>query len=160
MGNNSLDKAKAAFVDRMGQLASELGLSGSVGSIYALLYMSSEPMSLDEITESCAMSKGNASMNLRELERWGAVRRVPVRGDRKSYYEANLDIVGIVRARLKEGLERRMEEAHRALEGIEKAIEDANSRKGKDGSVRVMKERLAKVRETEMAVRTLLSTFL
>jgi DNA-binding transcriptional regulator GbsR (MarR family) len=160
MANSSIEKAKNAFVDRMGQLASELGLNAAVGSIYALLYMSSEPVCLDEITEACGMSKGNASMNLRELERWGAVRRVPVRGDRKSYYEANLDIVGIVRSRLKEGLERRMQEADRALGVIEKAVEDAGSKKGKDGSVRVMKERLAKVRETEAAVRTLLDTFL
>ena len=72
MADTSLDKAKSAFVDRMGQLASELGLNGSAGSIYALLFMSGEPVSLDRIAQSCAMSKGNASMNVRDLERWGA----------------------------------------------------------------------------------------
>ena len=104
----------------------------------------------------------DARVNLREMERWEAVRKVPVRGDRRSFYEANLDILGIIRAQLREGLERRMGEAERALEGIENALgASAASAKGADnGAVKVMKERLSRVRETEAAVKTLLSTFL
>ena len=54
--DSSVDKARDAFIDRMGQLGAELGLSASVGSIYALLYMSDHPMSLEEICKSCGMS--------------------------------------------------------------------------------------------------------
>ncbi len=160
--NSSVARARDAFVDRMGQFGSELGLNPAVGSIYALLYMSDRPLSLEEICQSCGMSKGNGSVNLREMERWEAVRKVPVRGDRRSFYEANLDILKIIRSQLREGLERRMSEAERALEGIEKALEAATaSTKGDDkNAVKVMKERLAKVRETEAMVRTLLDTFL
>ena len=158
--SSKVSKARDAFVDRMGQLASELGLNPSVGSIYALLFMSDHPLSLDDICNLCAMSKGNASVNLREMERWEAVRRVRVRGDRRSFYEANLDIVGIIRSRLKEGLERRLQDADRALEDIERAVAvEAKGSKG-NGAVRVMKERLSKVRETEAAMQTLMSTFL
>jgi DNA-binding transcriptional regulator GbsR (MarR family) len=103
------------------------------------------------------MSKGNASVNLRELERWGAVRKVPVRGDRKLFYEANLDIVGILRARLREGLSRRFEEADRAIKSIESAIESNN---GGDDSARIIKERLEKIRQTEDSVKMLIQTFL
>lgn len=160
--DSSVQRARDAFVDRMGQLGAELGLSASVGSIYAYLYMSDRPRSLEEICQSCGMSKGNGSVNLRELERWGAVRKVPVRGDRRSFYEANLDIVAIIRSRLREGLERRMGEAERALEGIEKALEavTAAAEGDDDGAVKVMRERLSNVRDTEAAVKTLLSTFL
>ncbi len=160
--DSSIDRARDAFVDRMGQLGAELGLNASVGSIYALLYMSDRPLSLEEICRSCGMSKGNGSVNLREMERWGAVRKVPVRGDRRSFYEANLDIVGVIRAQLKEGLERRMGEAERALKGIETALEAVTAAAANDdnGAVTVMKERLSKVRETEAAVKTLLDTFL
>ena len=158
--NSSVQKARDAFVDRMGQLGAELGLSASIGSIYALLYMSDHPLSLEEICRSCGMSKGNGSVNLREMERWEAVRKVPVRSDRRSFYEANLDIVGIIQSRLREGLERRMGEAERALEDIENTLESTTA-KGDDGAaVKVMKERLSKVRETEAAVKALLSTFL
>ena len=160
--NSGFLKAKNSFVDRMGQLASEMGLNPAVGSIYSLLYMSDSPLSLGEICEACGMSKGNASMNVRELERWGAVRKMPVRGDRRSFYEANLDVIGIIRSRLKEGLERRLGQAQSALKGIEEAVEKAETKNGgkKDKSVRVMKERLAKVREMESTVRTLVGTFL
>lgn len=159
--SSQVDRARDAFVDRMGQLGSELGLNPAVGSIYALLYMSNQPLSLEEICQSCGMSKGNGSVNLREMERWEAVRKVPVRGDRRSFYEANLDILGIIRTRLREGLERRMGEAERALEGIENALEAATTTEGDGkGAVKVMKERLAKVRETEATVKTLLDTFL
>ncbi len=154
--DSSTQKARNAFVDRMGQLGSELGLNPAIGSIYSLLYMSAEPISLDEICEACGMSKGNASMNLRELERWGAANRIPVRGDRRSFYEANLDIVGIIRGQLREGLERRLQEADRALEGVEGAF----LRNGDTNTMKVMKERLAKVREMEATLRTLISTFL
>lgn len=154
--DSSTQKARNAFVDRMGQLGSELGLNPAIGSIYSLLYMSAEPISLDEICEACGMSKGNASMNLRELERWEAVSKVPVRSDRRSFYEANLDIVGIIRSQLREGLGRRLQEADRALEGIEEAF----SRNKNEDTMNVMKERLAKVREMEATLRTLISTFL
>lgn len=160
--NSSVDKARDAFVDRMGQLGAELGLSASVGSIYALLYMSDRPLSLEEICRSCGMSKGNSSVNLREMERWGAVRKVPVRSDRRSFYEANLDIVGVIRSQLREGLERRMGQAERALEGIETALGAVTAAATGDnnGAVKVMKERLSKVRETEATVKALLDTFL
>lgn len=160
--NSSVDRARDAFVDRMGQFGSELGLNPAVGSIYALLYMSDHPLSLEEICQSCGMSKGNGSVNLREMERWEAVRKVRVRGDRRSFYEANLNILEIIRSQLREGLERRMSEAERALEGIEKALGAATASVKDDdkNAVKVMRKRLAKVRETEAAVKTLLDTFL
>ena len=155
-------KARDSFVDRMGQFASEIGLNPAVGSIYALLYMSDKPMSLGEVCEACCMSKGNGSMNLRVLERWGAVRRVPVRGERRVFYEADLDVLGIVRSRLKEGLERRLGRADEMLEDIEKAVDKLASGKARenDGSALVMKERLGKVREMESAARSMISMFL
>ncbi len=179
-----VEKAQNAFVDRMGQLGAEMGLSSAVGAIYAFLFMSDGARSLDEICEATGMSKGNASVNMRDMERWGAVRKVPVRGDRRSYYEANLDIVGVIRGQLREGLERRMNDAERALAGIESALEAVSATgeggvaseagtAGKGGSgalsasegngdvaMKVMRERLANVRETGDSVKALIKTFL
>ncbi len=102
------DPIRDGFIHQVGELAGSLGLSRSVGQLYALLYMSPEPLCLDDMAEACEMSKGNASINVRELERWGAVRRVWVRGDRKDYYEANRHVPEIVMGRLKDGLGRRL----------------------------------------------------
>ena len=43
----------------------------------------------DDMKESLGISKGSASMSVRQLEQWGAVQRVWVKGDRKDYYTAN-----------------------------------------------------------------------
>jgi len=114
------DPIREQFIHQIGEFGSSMGLSRSVGQLYALLYMTPEPMCLDEMAEACEMSKGNASINVRELERWGAVRRVYVRGDRKDYYEPNRDIPEIVISRMKDGLGRR-------LTTLESAISEATS---------------------------------
>ncbi len=68
------DPVRGRFIHQVGEFGAGLGLSRSVGQLYALLYMSAEPMCLDEMAEACRMSKASASVNVRELERWGAVR--------------------------------------------------------------------------------------
>jgi len=47
--------------------------------------------------ERLGISRGSASMTVRQLEQWGAVRKVWVKGDRKDYYEANDWLGQIVR---------------------------------------------------------------
>lgn len=58
------------------------------GQIYALLFISEEPLSLDEIAARLGISKSNVSVNIRMLEDYKLVRKVWVRGSRKDYYEA------------------------------------------------------------------------
>lgn len=70
-------------------MTQSLGLGRVVGQIYAYLYFSSEPRGLADMQQALAISKGSASMGVRQLEQWGAVLKVWVRGDRKDYYEAN-----------------------------------------------------------------------
>ena len=42
--------------------------------------------------ELLAVSRGSASVNLRELVNWGLIHRVHHRGDRKEYFEAECDV--------------------------------------------------------------------
>jgi len=124
------DGIRDRFVDEIGEFASNMGLNRSVGQLYAFLYMSAEPVCLDEMAEACAMSKGNVSLNVRELERWGAVRRVWVRGDRKDYYEANRDVPQIVMDRLRDGLGRRVSALRQALHEAEEEVQAAGQSAG------------------------------
>jgi len=143
MAHNS-DHIREQFIDQVGEFAASLGLNRSVGQLYALLYMSPSPLSLDEMAEACDMSKGNASINLRELERWGAVRRVYVRGDRKDYYEPHRDVPQIVISRLREGLGRRLAALDETLEEAERQVEQM----GNDAErKKFYRERLKEVRK-------------
>jgi DNA-binding transcriptional regulator GbsR (MarR family) len=117
------DPIRERFIHEVGELAAGLGLSRSVGQIYALLYMSPDPVSLTGIAEACRMSKGNASTYVRELERWDAARRVCVPGERQDFYEANRDVTGIVSARLRQGMGRR-------LDALDRMVQEANERVG------------------------------
>ena len=78
-----------ACVEDAGNLAQTLGLGRVVGQIYAYVYFSGEPKGLKDFQTDLDISKGSASMCVRQLEQWDAVRKVQVAGDRKDYYVAN-----------------------------------------------------------------------
>jgi len=77
------------FIEDAGNTTQALGVGRVVGQIFAYLYFSEEPRGLDDMKEALGISKGSASMGVRQLEQWGAVQRVWVKGDRKDYYTAN-----------------------------------------------------------------------
>lgn len=97
------------FVELIGNMGAGLGLSKTACQLYALLYIKGKPLSLDAMAESLGISKGNVSVNIRNLERWEAVKKVWKKGSRKDYYRAEEDIEAIVLTRIKEGAGRRVE---------------------------------------------------
>ena len=62
-----------------------------MAQIHALLFVSGVPLEVNEIMERLHISRGNASMNLRELMEWGLVRRFRRPGDRKDTYLSDTD---------------------------------------------------------------------
>ena len=88
--DKTLDDAVEVFVQGAGKISSALlGMINRVGGqIYALLFLSEEPLSLDEIGERLGVSKSNISINIRMLEDYKLVRKVWVKGSRKDYYAA------------------------------------------------------------------------
>jgi DNA-binding transcriptional regulator GbsR (MarR family) len=80
------------FVDAWGAMGALWGINRSVARVHALLMASEEPVSLDEIADRLKISKGNASMCLKELRGWGVVRPLPVAGDRRDFYATEPDV--------------------------------------------------------------------
>ncbi len=89
-GEAMLAEAQEIFVQGAGKISSALlGMINRVGGqIYALLFLSEEPLSLDDIADRLAVSKSNVSINIRMLEEYNLVRKVWVKGSRKDYYAA------------------------------------------------------------------------
>ncbi|MDP8219605.1 MAG: hypothetical protein P9M03_12865 [Candidatus Theseobacter exili] len=106
--NNDLQKTHDQFVEKMGFLGSLFGFSKLMGQIYGALYLSPDPMSLNDIMEQLSVSKGSVSINIRELEKWGGCKKVWVKGDRKDYYEAEINFRNIINKRLVDAMKRRM----------------------------------------------------
>lgn len=74
-----------------------MGLPRSLGQIYGLLYLSPQPLSLDDIADGLQISKASVSTGSRQLAAWGAVRQVWVPGARRDYFEAVPEIGRILR---------------------------------------------------------------
>lgn len=68
------------------------GLPKVAGQIFAYLQTQVEPISLNKIAEDLVISKGNISVNIRKLEELGGVKKIWVKGDRRDYYQAELNV--------------------------------------------------------------------
>lgn len=86
-----------AFVLHFGEMGSRWGISRTVGQIYALLFLSPEPLNADQIVEKLSFSRSNVSMGLKELQAWNLVRLRRVPGDRRDYFTTPEDLWAIVR---------------------------------------------------------------
>lgn len=88
----SLNEVKEQFIAHWGSIGTNWGINRTFAQIHALLLVSSDPCSTDEIMESLGISRGNANMNLRELASWGLIRGVVKKGERREFFEAEKDI--------------------------------------------------------------------
>jgi HTH-type transcriptional regulator, glycine betaine synthesis regulator len=73
-----------------------LGLPRSIGEIYGLLFISQNALSLDDLVQRLAISKGSASQGLRMLKSLGAVREVEASAERRTYYEPAVELKRLV----------------------------------------------------------------
>jgi len=104
------------------------------GQLYAYLYFSDVPRSLADMQKALGISKGSASMTVRQLEQWGAVRKVWVKGDRKDFYEADTWFGKILKNVAADIIGRRLRAYADLLENIEKILE--NEKNGDDKFIR------------------------
>ena len=72
-------------------MSSSWGINRTMAQIHALLFVCGVPLEVNEIMDRLQISRGNASMNLRELMDWGVVRRFRQPGDRKDTYLSETD---------------------------------------------------------------------
>lgn len=84
-----LDPIVNRFIEDAGNLTQSLGFGRVPGQIFVYLYFSPDPRNLADMQENLGISKGSASTVVRQLEQWGAVKKVWVKGDRKDYYQAS-----------------------------------------------------------------------
>lgn len=113
------------FIEDAGNTTQALGVGRVVGQIFAFLYFSEAPRGLDDMKEALGISKGSASMGVRQLEQWGAVQRVWVKGDRKDYYTANDYFGQIVRNIASDLMGKRLAGLSQSLDAAERMLNDS-----------------------------------
>ncbi|MDP5200814.1 GbsR/MarR family transcriptional regulator [Flavobacterium sp. DG2-3] len=85
-------EAKNKFIQTWGALGSQWGINKTMAQIHALLMVSNEAVSMEDIMEELQISRGNASMNLRALMDWGIVYKEFKAGERKEFFTAEKDL--------------------------------------------------------------------
>uniref|UniRef100_A0A7C2HZM2 HTH-type transcriptional regulator n=1 Tax=Ammonifex degensii TaxID=42838 RepID=A0A7C2HZM2_9THEO len=121
--DENLREARELLVAALGRQSSFWGLGKITGELYAVLYLSERPLTLGELAEALGVTKGNVSMAIRVLEQLGMVRRSMRPGDRRVYFEAELDFWYIARRVLEQRQKPEFNESFRMLEeGLEQAL--------------------------------------
>jgi DNA-binding transcriptional regulator GbsR (MarR family) len=106
------------FVEAWGSMGALWGINRSVARVHALLLATDGTLSLEEIATRLNISKGNASMCLRELRTFGVVRLVNQPGDRRDHYATEPDVWTMFMRILTERKRRELDPAVEALEGL------------------------------------------
>lgn len=140
---SSWEKELHRFIEASGNTTHAFGLGRLIGRMYALLYLHPGPMSLDRIASDLQISKASASMTIRQLEQWHAVRNVPVTGDRRHFYEAETAFRMIVRDGLLPGIRKKLSSAGDQIERTLHAEAPAPARDKSSGpDVQMIRKRL------------------
>ena len=142
---------RSEFVETWGSMGVMWGINRSMARIHALLLATREPLGLEEITAELGMSRGNASMCLRDLRHWGVVRRVNLTGERRDYYIAEDDPWSML---FRIASERKKREFDPALTALQKVLASA----GEEDDL--VKDRLEDLEEMLRAMDRLLQRFL
>jgi DNA-binding transcriptional regulator GbsR (MarR family) len=147
------------LIQEMGRLSSFAGFNRAMGQIYGLLYLNMEPVSLTDIAQQLGISKGNASINIRMMERWGLIHPVSKKGDRRDYYQAETDFWKILRDIL---AERDKKEVDHILNSISGILDNVSAVPGIDKSTegRFYQERLKRMMDFGNAGNQMLQAFI
>ncbi|MGI9104158.1 MAG: GbsR/MarR family transcriptional regulator [Terriglobales bacterium] len=87
-----LSKSKKQFVLHWGEMGTRWGINRTVAQIHALLHVSPQGLTAEEIASTLKVARSNVSNSLRELQGWGLVRPVHVLGDRRQHFESVKDV--------------------------------------------------------------------
>ena len=119
-----LTEAKQQFIGSWGAFGTHWGINRTMAQIHALLLISPDPMTQDDIMEELNISRGNTNMNIRELINWGLLDRVLLTGERKEYFSAEKDIWKVVKQIVKERKKRELEPMLQLLDKLEEVEGD------------------------------------
>jgi DNA-binding transcriptional regulator GbsR (MarR family) len=104
-----------------GEMGSSWGINRTVAQIYALLYLSPDPLTADDVSSSLAIARSTVSTGLHELQSWGVVKVLHALGDRRDHFTTMNDIWEIFRRILDE---RKRREIDPTLEVLQESVSE------------------------------------
>lgn len=86
-----LEEAETIVIDAIADTMDLYGVTPSIGRLYGVLYLSEEPMTLNQMSKSLGMSKPSISTGIHSLAEIEMVQKVWRKGERKDLYKAEKD---------------------------------------------------------------------
>ncbi len=122
------EAAKEKFISTWGSLGTLWGINKAMAQIQALLFISTKPLATEEIMEELKISRGNTSMNVRQLIDWGIVTKELVPGERREYFSTEKDVQELARIIAKERSRREIRPVIKTLEEISRVKDDGSAK--------------------------------
>jgi len=116
-----VDEAVDRVAEAIGDLMEFWSFKNSMGKVWAVLYLSREALTADEIGRRTRLSSGSVSMTLNELRLWGVVgrsREAQGKGRKRKTYVAETDILAMVTRVFRE---RELKQVRRVVRELEAA---------------------------------------
>jgi DNA-binding transcriptional regulator GbsR (MarR family) len=120
MASDPHDAAILRVADVVGGLMEAWGFKRNMGRMWAVMYLSPEPMSAAQLCDRLSLSTGAVSMTLGDLSKWGVVKKSWVPGERRDYYEPETSIWKMVSGVFRQ---RELQLIRSAIEAFDEAIE-------------------------------------
>jgi HTH-type transcriptional regulator, glycine betaine synthesis regulator len=147
--HDALDRSKALFIRRWGEMGGYWGINRTMAELHALLYISAEPLCTDDIMAALQISRGNTSMNIRQLVDWGLVSRVHKMGDRREYFSAETDVWEMFQTIVRERRRREVEPIIETIDRCREMVVDgaAELKDARRSEARIYRQRLDSMSE-------------
>ena len=144
------DSAKEAFIQAWGTLGTSWGINKTMAQIFALLLITPEKLSVEDIMSELSISRGNASMNLRALMEWNLDEKTTKKGERKEFFHCERDVWALCRRVAEERKDREIKPILKVLNRVN-MLEDDKSANTKEFK-RVTRELMEVVNKTDQAL--------
>ncbi|MGI9544040.1 MAG: GbsR/MarR family transcriptional regulator [Cyclobacteriaceae bacterium] len=122
----NLAEAQQKFIQSWGVLGSSWGINRTMALVHALLLISPEALSTEDIMSALNISRGNANMSLRALIDWGIIGKSFKAGERMEFFQAEKNLWELSKQVAKERRKRELEPVLKML-GQVKDIQDTDS---------------------------------
>ena len=143
---SKISSSHLEFINTVTRLCQKVGLPRTFGEIYGLIYLSENPLSLDDISSMLSISKGSASIGTRKLLSLHAIRQVWAQGSRKDFFEARADLKEVIHECMERFLKPNIEKSRKKLEKINQMLDDDL----RNGEISPPHHKLAKQRMKEI----------
>lgn len=121
-----LEDTSIKFVNLWGDLAHNWGVSRSMAQVFALLFVSKEPLDTDAIMVKLEISRGNANINIRKLLEWGIIRKIDRKDARRDFFTAERDMWNLTDRIIGERLRREIDPVDISIKVLAQSLDDVS----------------------------------